>query len=215
VGGVRFGSFGRLTPINRNFGYDRGQPVDRYYIERFLRREAQAIAGRVLEIGDATYTRRFGGARVTTSDVLHVTAGSPEATLIGDLADAPHLPTAAFDCVILTQTLQLIYDLRAALDTVYRILKPGGVALATLPGISHIGDQTWRDTWYWNATPHSARRLFAEVFGAEHVTVEVCGNVLVATAFLQGLAVHELDSADVDFADPDYPVLITVRATKG
>jgi glycosyltransferase involved in cell wall biosynthesis len=215
VGGVRFGSFRRLAPINRNFGYDRGNPVDRYYIETFLGREASAIAGRVLEIGDATYTRRFGGTRVTTSDVLHVTAGNPQATLVGDLADAPHLPAASFDCVILTQTLQLIYDLCAALETVHRILKPGGVVLATLPGISHTGDQTWRGSWYWNLTPYAARRLFGDLFGAERVVVEAYGNVLVATAFLQGLAVEELRAAELAHADPDYPVLITVRATKG
>lgn len=214
VGGVRFGSLRRLTPINRNFGYDRGQPVDRYYIEHFLRREAQVIAGHVLEIGDATYTRRFGGARVTASDVLHVTRGNPQATLIGDLTDAPHLPTAAFDCIILTQTLQLIYDMRAALETVHRILKPGGVVLATLPGISHIGDQTWAGSWYWNGTPHSARRVFSDVFGADRVSVEAHGNVLAATAFLQGIAADELTPAELDYDDADYPVLISVKATK-
>lgn len=214
VGGVRFGSFQRLSPIDRNFGYNRGQPVDRYYIESFLAHEARAIRGRVLEIGDAAYTRRFGGPRVAASDVLHVTASLPEATFVGDLADAPHLPSAAFDCVILTQTLQFIYDTRAALDALYRILKPGGVVLVTLPGISHIADQTWRDTWYWNFTTHSALRMFADVFDAGNVTVGAHGNVLAATAFLQGLAVEELDPADLDHSDPDYQVLITVKAIK-
>jgi glycosyltransferase involved in cell wall biosynthesis len=214
VGGVRFGSLRRLTPICRNFGYDRGTPIDRYYIEAFLGRETQTIAGRVLEIGDPTYTRRFGGTRVTASDVLHVRAGNPAATLVGDLVDAPHLPSASFDCVILTQTLQFIFDLRAALETVHRILKPGGTVLATLPGISHIGDPTWGSSWHWNITPLAARRLFGDVFGAEQVVVAAFGNVLVATAFLQGLAAEELNAAELCYADPDYPMLVTVRATK-
>src|SRR5689334_3710614 len=36
VGEVRLGDLRRLTPISRNWGFDRGQPVDRYYIENFL-----------------------------------------------------------------------------------------------------------------------------------------------------------------------------------
>ena len=70
VGRVRFGDLHRLTPISQCFGFDRGLPVDRYYIERFLARHASEIVGRVLEIGDDTYTRRFGGSRVSRSDVL-------------------------------------------------------------------------------------------------------------------------------------------------
>src|SRR5579864_5809142 len=135
------------------------------------------IRGCVLEVGYPAYTHEFGGSRVTGSDVLHLSAGHPQATLIGDLTDAPHLPSAAYDCIILTQTLQLIYDMRAAIGTLYRILAPGGVVLATLPSISHIGDQAWRDSWCWNTTAHSARRIFEEVFSAEQVSVQAYGNV--------------------------------------
>ena len=62
----------------------------------------------------------------------------PEATIVADLADAAHIPADAFDCIILTQTLHLIFDVRAAVATVRRILAPGGVVLATVPGISQV-----------------------------------------------------------------------------
>ena len=101
VGHVRFGDLRRLRPISREFGYDRGLPVDRHYIEAFLARRADDIHGRVMEIGDSTYTRRFGGARVTQHDVLHVNPVA-EATFVGDLTCAGHLPSDAFDCVVLT-----------------------------------------------------------------------------------------------------------------
>ena len=113
VGRVRLGDLRRLTPISQCFGFDRGLPVDRYYIERFLARHASEIVGRVLEIGDDAYTRKFGGSRVSRSDVLHVHHGNPRATFVGDLTDPDVLPEAAFDCIVLTQTLQLIYDVRA------------------------------------------------------------------------------------------------------
>ena len=101
VGRVRFGSLRRLTPISRNFGWERGGPIDRYYIEEFLARHTEHIRGRVLEIQDASYTRRFGGERVSTSDVLSLEEGNPSATIISDLTCADHIPSDSFDCVIL------------------------------------------------------------------------------------------------------------------
>lgn len=142
---VRFGDFRRLVPFSREFGFDRGTPVDRFYIEWFLSCCEADIRGRVLEIGDNSYTKRFGGNRVTHSDVLHVQEGNPQATFIGDLTSAEHIPSDVFDCIILMQTLHLIYDMKAAMRTLYRILKPGGVLLATVPGISQLERGLWKD----------------------------------------------------------------------
>jgi peptidoglycan/xylan/chitin deacetylase (PgdA/CDA1 family)/SAM-dependent methyltransferase len=214
AGQVRFGSLRRVMPISREFGYDRGQPIDRYYIENFLARHAEDIRGRVLEIGDDTYTRKYGGSRVEISDVLHVTDDNSRATIVADLARADHVMSDAFDCIIFTQTLQLIYDTRSAVQTLYRILKPGGVLLATFPGVSPISRDQWGETWYWAFTSLSAQRLFEEVFPAANATVETQGNVLAAISFLHGLAVHELCKEELDYHDRSYEVLITLRAVK-
>jgi SAM-dependent methyltransferase len=217
VGWVRFGNLRRLEPISRNWGDERGRPIDRYYIEGFLERHSADIKGRVLEVGDNEYTLRFGGAKVSQSDVLHVSEGNPQATIVGDLAAGDNIPAGAFDCVILTQTLQLIYDLRAAIRTLHRVLKPGGVVLATVPGItpvSHEDGDTWGDYWHWSFTPLSARRLFEEQFPRENVQVETHGNVLVSISFLHGLAWEEMRQKELDHRDRDYPMLMTVRAVK-
>lgn len=214
VGRVNFGSLRRLTPLSEDFGCDRGRPVDRHYIEQFMASRADDIHGRVLEVGDRTYTRRYGGARVAHSDMLHIVEGEPEATIIADLASADHIGSDTFDCVILTQTLQLIYDFDAAIRTIYRILKPGGVLLATFPGISQSYDSEWGETWYWNFTGVSARRMFGDVFSPDGVTVQTFGNVLAAISFLQGLAIEELTAEELDYRDPGYDVTIAVRAQK-
>ncbi len=213
-GKIDFGSFRRVTPISPDFGCDRGRPIDRYYIENFLERHSSDVRGRVLEIGEDVYTKRFGGDRVNHIDILHVVEGTPQATIIADIASADHVPSNTFDCIILTQTLQLIYDVRAGIQTLFRILKPGGVVLATFPGITQTCDYEWGETWYWNFTAVSGRRLFEETFGSPHVTVEAFGNVLAATAFLQGLAVEEVSTAELDYHDPGYNVTIAVRAVK-
>ena len=196
VGRIRWGDLGGSAPISRKFGFERGRCVDRYYIERFLASHAADIRGHVLEMADPGYTRKFGGDRVTKSDVLHLTADNPQATLVGDLAAAEFIPADSFDCIILTQTLPFIYEPRAALCHLRRILRPQGVLLVTVPGISHIS--RWdmeRGGDYWRFTSLAVRRLFAEFFTSNEVAVESYGNVLAAVALLQGLAVADLPAA--------------------
>jgi hypothetical protein len=214
-GGVGWGGLRRLSPVSTNFGWERGQPIDRYYIENFLDSRREDVRGTVLEVADPTYTRRFGGDRVERAEILHAVAGTPGATVIGDLATGDGIPRAAFDCIILTQTLLVIYDVRGAVRCAYEALRPGGVLLATLPGISQISRHD-ADRWgdYWRFTPQSAERLFGDAYGPANVEVVAHGNVLAACAFLQGHASHELTRDELDYVDPDYPVIITVRARR-
>lgn len=214
-GRIRFGDLRRVVPISRQFGYERGQPIDRHYIEAFLADHAADIRGRALEVGDDTYTRRFGGDRVKIRDVLHVIPGIPGATIIGDLRRPGDLPVDAYDCVILTQTLQFIDDAPAALDNVGRALKPGGVLLATLPGIGQVSRYD-ADAWgYFDSyTTASARRLFETAFPPDGILVRSYGNVLAATAFLYGVSAGELSTSELDHPDDDYQVIVAVRAVK-
>jgi len=215
TGTVDFGDLRHLQPVSRHFGTDRGRPLDRHYIESFLAAHSSDIRGRVLEVGDAEYTSRFGGSRVAHSDVLHIDASNPKATIVADLADAPYIDDASFDCIVLTQVLHLIYDARSAVRTLQRILKPGGVLLLTTPGLSPVPHGTvWAHTWYWSFTELSVRRMLEEAFRAGNVVVHSSGNVLAAMAMLQGLAAEDLDVSDLDFHDPDYPIIVAARAHK-
>lgn len=220
LGAVRFGDLKRLSPISRDWGYDRGTPVARYYIEDFLARHAGDIRGRVLELASSDYTRRFGGARVEQSDVLAVERNNPNATIVGDLVEPGTLPAAAFDCIIFTQALHYIYDVRRGLETLHHALKPGGVLLTTAPAIGPMGD--WpghpekpdRWPWYWIFTAAALHRLMEDQFGHDAVTAEARGNIFTATAFLYGLALEELETSHLEIDDPRFPVAITSRAVK-
>jgi glycosyltransferase involved in cell wall biosynthesis/SAM-dependent methyltransferase len=211
---IDLGMLRRLSPFGPNWGFERGLPVDRYYIEQFLSGCAADIHGHVLEIEDNVYTMRYGGDRVSHSDILHVVDGNPRATIVGDLTSADHIPSGAFDCIVLTQVLQLIYDTRAALRTLHRILKPGGVLLATFPGLSRISHREWGGSWFWLFTTASSQRLLDEAFPGGRIRVEAHGNVLTSAAFLYGLAAEDLRRDELDFRDADYELLITVRAEK-
>jgi len=212
---LRFGQFRRLTPISKAWGFDRGLPLDRYYIENFLAQNADDIQGHVLEIMDAAYTGRYGGKRVRKSDVLDISADNPNVTIVADLSHAENIASDTYDCIIITQTLLLIYDVRRAVETLYRILKPGGIVLGTVPGITKISREDMRRSGqYWSFTTLSMQRLFEEAFPAKQVEVNAYGNVLTAAAFLYGIAAEELRKAELDYHDPDYEVVITFRAAK-
>lgn len=209
-------SLRRLHPIRRDFGWQAGRPIDRYYTEdHFLTAYQMDIRGRVLEIGDDRYTRQFGGSRVTASEVLHSHPGIPGTTIHADLTAADHLPSCTFDCAILTFTLQFIFDVPAALRTLVRILKPGGVLLVIVPGISQISRYDM-DNWgeYWRFTSLSVKVLFEEVFRPEDLTIKTYGNVLSSMASLHGLLATELSKAELDHWDRDYEHVIGIRAVK-
>ena len=215
VGVVRFGSFRRLTPISPIFAIDRGLPIERYYIEKFLAANCNDVRGRCLELGDDFYTQKFGGDTVTVADVLNVVE-APGATVIADLTCADHVPSNTFDCIIFTQALQMIYDMDKSLEHIFRILKPGGVLLLTSHGISKIGRRLGRDDWgeYWRITTQSAERLIGNAFPGSEFTVDSYGNVLSAMCTLHGMASEELSEKELDYNDPDFEVIVTVRAQK-
>lgn len=207
---LRIGGAARTKPLCRNFGFSRGTPIDRYYIEEFLRDHAADIRGHVLEIADDNFSRNIGGSRVTRQDVLHVT-GNAQATIVGDLTKPGVLPAATYDCIILTQTMQYIFDIAAAVRQIHHALKPGGIALITAPGITPIG-RGENDGWYWSLTPASLERLLSGPFEVEKVSVRAYGNLYAASTFLLGVAVQEVRTAKLDAVDEAYPVTVAARA---
>jgi len=213
---INVAEMSRTSPVSSCFGWDRGTPIDRYYIENFFRKNGILIRGQVLEVGDSSYSRKFSEGEVDSFNVLqHVALGDGAATIVGDLTDTATLPANAFDCFICAQTFQYTFEISKAIEGAVYLLKPGGVLLATVPGISQISRyDADRYGEYWRFTTDSINKLFMPVFG-EEVEVVSFGNVLSSTAFLQGVALEELpDPSLLDKTDQDYPMIITIVARK-
>ncbi len=206
------GTLRRTSPLSDGYGFDRGTPVDRYYIDRFVEENRGAIRGRVLEIKNSRYTHQFGSDFVQR-DVLDIDPTNRNATIVADLAAADRIPADAFDCFILTQTLHLIFDARSAIFHAHRILRPGGVLLCSVPCVARITPGCI-DGDYWRFTRASCSRLFGDVFPQDRITVRTHGNVLTAIAFLTGMAAEELRQRELDHDDENFPLLVTVRAEK-
>jgi SAM-dependent methyltransferase len=192
-----------------------GRPIDRVYIESFLEHNRKDIHGRVLEILDPVYTQRFGGAHVEHSDVLDASPDATDATVHGNLETGEGLPSETYDCFICTQTLSLIYDLRRAVANARVLLKPGGVLLVSVPGISQQADpddEEFPD--YWRFTRRSLHRLLADAFGADNVTVDAHGTVVATASFLYGIPADQMDPGLLTPHDPDFEMVVCARAVR-
>ncbi len=204
-----------ITPISRRFGRERGTPIDRYYIESFLQSQSASVKGDAIEIAEDTYIRRFGGDRINKTYILAPTTEVKGANLIVDLTQVPDSQAGIADCFICTQTLNFIYDLKAAVEGIHKLLKPGGTALITVAGISQISpndDKAWGD--FWRFTPRSAEKVIEGVFGKPEY-FECYGNLSAAVAFLMGASQEDLkDKSCLDGYDGYYPVIMGIKAVK-
>lgn len=200
-----------LSPYSRRFGRDRGTPVDRYYIDEFLKTNSTMIRGDVMEIGDAFYTKQYG-QNIDRSYVLHA-MGLGENAIKGDLTTGEGIRDEFLDCFICTQTIQVIYDIDSTVRNIYRSLRDEGVVLATMHGISQLSVSDY-NRWgeYWRFTKKSVKLLFEKYF--DEVIIASYGNVKTATALLYGLCMEDLSESDYMINDEYYPVIITVVGKK-
>lgn len=210
LGVPRWGNLRRTEPFSSYFGFDRGTPIDRYYLHRFLGANRELITGEVLEIQMSSYTARYGtGVRVAHSvdiDPVH------RPTYVCDLARSEGVvPTGRYDCVLLPGTLTLLRDIEGCLRQALRAVRPGGTLLASACCLVPL-DPNAPD--YWRHTAAGWAELCGRLWSGCDVRVESHGNCLAAAAAMLGLACEELTPAELDVADPRYPVLVTVRCRK-
>lgn len=210
---VRWGTLRRLEPVSARWGFDRGTPVDRFYLDRFFSFVAPVIRGRVLEVRDPAYTSRFGHD-VTSVELVDIDPRNDEATIVADLGEAGSLPLESFDCAILPQTLQFVDDPRETLANLWQSLVPGGALIVTVPCLSRVDpDAGEADRWRW--LPSGLRQLLAQACGpAAQVDVVTFGNLLAATAFLHGVAAEELRQTELETVDSSHAILACAMTTK-
>lgn len=211
IGGIDWGGLRRQEPVSDHWGFDRGQPIDRYFIEKFLAAHAADVQGYCLEVMNDAYTRQFGADRVTGSEVIDINANNPNATIVGDLTDPATLKVDSFDCFILTQTLPVIYDSKAVIRNSFRALKPGGVLLITAPCMCRYSPHP-QD--FWRFTGASISRLIIETTDCKEPLITLYGNLVASLAFLIGAATEELDKEELGYFDPRFPIVVCARVGK-
>lgn len=206
----RWGNLRRVTPFSAYYGFERGTPIDRYYLDRFLDAHRGDIHGDVLEIQTSGYTTRYGGG-VRTASTIDI-APQFEATFTCDLAQSGDvIPSESFDCFLLPNTLSVLRDIEGCLRHALRVVRPGGVILGTAASLCQLqrdgGD-------YWRLSAAGWREVAERVWPGCEVTIAPYGNCLAAIAAVMGIAVEELTGAELDVQDLQFPVLIGLRCRK-
>jgi hypothetical protein len=201
-------------PISKIFGMERGTPVDRFYIEDFLKNNQKYIQGVVCEISENLYSIKFG-KNVLSYEIFDYDVKNTQATIIGDLCNIKNNQKDKIDCFIVTQTLNFIYEVEDAIRGIHEMLKVNGVALITVAGICQISKydmHRWGD--YWRFTDLSIKKLFEGIFGEGNVQVKTYGNLLSSIAYLQGISSEDLTAEELLFEDDTYQNVIAVIARK-
>lgn len=198
---ARFGDLSRVEPLD-GWGFGRGTPVDRWYIERYLTGCAPLVRGHAVEVQDDVYSTRLGASSV---NVLDIDPANPRADVVGDLCAPETLAPQRYDVAVVTQTLQLVSDPLAAVTHLVTALRPGGVLLMTTPVVSRLANDA--DRWRWTPVGMQDLLTAAAPAGAS-VEVVGMGNALASRAFLFGLAAEDLDEAVLARHDARYPLLV-------
>lgn len=209
---VRWGSLRRLQPVSPFWGSERGTPIDRYYISRFMASHAADIRGRVLEVRDPQYTTRYS-TQHTSIDIVDIDPRNDQATIVADLAEPGSLPPEAFDCAVVPQTLVYVKDPFAAVANLWQSLASGGVLLLTVPAIARV-DPAFTADDRWHFTPAGLKEVVGRSCPGGSSVVEAHGNPVVAVAFLYGLAQEELRQSELDANHPHFPIVVTAAVTK-
>lgn len=197
----------------RDYGYGRGTPIDRVYIERFLENNKLCIRGTAMEIADDTYIKKYGEERVTKTIITHVWGDHNLYKL--NLETGEGCMDEMVDSLVCEQTLQYIFEINKAVDNIYKILKPNGVALITVPGIKMLsisGVSDWGE--YWSFTKQTLYKLFSKKFGKTNVEIESYGNVKTTTAYMWGMCAEDLRTEDFEYNDDYFPFILGVKARK-
>ena len=198
--------------MSNDYGFDRGTPVNRRYIESFLSDHQTAIFGSVLEVGDARYSVGLGGDRIITQTVVDIDASNPEATLIADLNASESLSRGSYDCLLLVETLHLLSEPAACLKNCWRALRPDGTLLMTVPAMKRLSP-AHPEADYWRFTPAGLEALMTSNWPGPF-SVRGYGNLRACVAFLLGYIVEEFDDIDLDMSDPRFPLTVAAHARK-
>ena len=205
--------------VSKAMGCDRGMTISRWYIEKFIRDNSMYIKGDVVEIGDNSYTMQYGknmnNSYIFTADINKTEIRNSK-VIYGDLQNGKGCQSNIADCFILTQTLPFIFDVNNAAKYIVDMLKPAGVALVTVSGISMISeydDSRWGH--YWGFTETSLCKLFEGIVEKEQIEIISMGNPKAAAASLYGLSMKDISKSDLEIKDDLIPVVIGAVVKKG
>tara|TARA_Y100000385_G_scaffold274995_1_gene318802 strand:+ start:293 stop:985 length:693 start_codon:yes stop_codon:yes gene_type:complete len=202
--------------ISNDFGFGRGTPIDRYYLEIFLKTNQKYFIGESLEFGSDFYLKKYNN-RIKSFDVFtsFLDKKNSKNIIKGDLSLIEDLPKEKYDFIVCTNVLNFIYEIDSAIKGLHKMLKKNGICLISLAGFSTHVSRYDMDKWgdYWRLSKKTAIKIFKK----NNFEIEECnsyGNVYLASAQMKGFCVEDIDNEMLKNVDNDYQMLITLRIKK-
>jgi len=207
-----WGNMRRAEPFSDSYGTDRGTPVDRHFLRRFLERHRSDIRGTVMEMERPEWVECFG-VEVDRLDIVDINPANLEANRVLDLCEPDLLPNATYDCMLVTQTLQYVASPASVLRNLGAALAPGGTLFLSVPVISRLDANSGPTGDRWRFSPAGLRLLLEDTLPGVRAEVVGFGNLPAALAFLAGLAAEELSARDLELQDERFPIIACARVT--
>ncbi|MBW4635650.1 MAG: class I SAM-dependent methyltransferase [Iphinoe sp. HA4291-MV1] len=202
------GDLRRRFPICPLFGFTRGTPIDRYYLDKFIGEIREQVAGNVLEVGGVLRNREvyqfYNATEYQTLDIF----ASSGVTLVGDVHDPETIRPESLDAVVIFNVLEHCHNPWVVVKNIYSWLKVGGQCFCMVPSAQKLHDVPGD---YWRPLPDGMKQLFQDF---SQQKLHVYGNPLTVVASFMGISAEELSLQELDDFHPDYPVATCMIAMK-
>lgn len=207
-GAIEYSDFKRYAPLCHDYGYSRGTPIDRYYLEQFIREIRSYVVGYTLEIGGSRENQYLYGFTNAMSYKTMDMHQKPEVDITGDIHDPNSLGSNSFDSIILFNVLEHCEKPWIVVENIYNWLTKRGSVFCMVPNSQRIHRDP-KD--YWRILPDGMRSLFAK-FPIKQLYLY--GNPITTIATMMGVAAEELSSEELNSFNSEYLVATCIYACK-
>ena len=205
---IDWGDLKRRFPLCNLFGFTRGIPIDRYYLDKFISEIRPQVTGTVLEVGGLLQNRElYQFSQATEYHTLDI-AANPGVTQIGDVHDLAMFKPNSLDAVVIFNVLEHCHNPWIVVKNIYIWLKEGGKCFCMVPSAQRLHDFPGD---YWRPLPDGMQQLFQDF---RQRKLYVYGNPMTVIASFMGISAQELSHEELNDFHPDYPVTTCMVARK-
>lgn len=152
---------------------------DRYFLEKQIKKNARYINGVVLDAGSGGSQRYRSFFKFDKYIKLDINS-SHHPDIIGSVEDIP-LGDSSVDSVLSTQVLEHVKNPEKAAKEFYRVLKPGGYCIVTVPQMNELHDEPHD---YLRFTKYGLKEIFNRA-GFKIISIEGRGGFWATGAQMQ------------------------------
>lgn len=219
--GNRFINPHNKIPLTRNFGFYRGTPIDRYFINKWIYDFLDEIDSgnklKGIEIGGFDYLKYNSKKYLANELVPKRELKKSKDSLCINLNEPINKDfklKEKYDFVICTQVLHVLENDINGLRIIYKLLKKGGLIIGSTAGtINPISIYDYKRWGCYRGYSDQGLKSILEKTGFE-CQIETFGNFALAYEILNGAVVEDIDQSLFKENDEIFQILHLFKAYK-